>query len=176
MTTIISRYNRTFALLSVLTFIVSSTVFSFGLIFYKLGVTEFNLSPSFVFLLVGIAIIFDFVVVDLIKKNSPDKTIWLQKYYDVWFVRYTFAFLYSSLAFFMIDGLLTESYSAKITLVSLIFSILFTIYALVKAREVAIIFVVLASIYFVVVGLAQIPISIAIIVAALIIGIAIHKQ
>jgi hypothetical protein len=150
--------------------------FSVSFLLWKFGVTDSNLSGMLAYIGAFIGFIVDSYLFNYYDKNIEIKYP-LQKYWAKWYVRYSFSLLYVSIAIALFMGWSSGSVNGKAyIIVNPVIASLFGIIAIVKSYELALGLITIAMFYLLYIGVTALPVSIAIILGAVIIAWAVRAK
>lgn len=158
------------------TLCLASVWFSVSFLLWDFGLTDSNVAGMLVYFGAFIGFIVDSLLFNYYDKNIEIKYP-LQKHWVKWYVRYSFSLLYASIAIALFFSWSSGSVSGKAyLLVNPVVATLFGIFAIVRSYELALGLIILGILYFLYLGVTALPVSIAIILGALIIAWAVRAK
>jgi len=169
-------YSESIARLVTAILCLTSVWFSILFLLWKFEVTDSNSSGVLVYLGALIGFFVDSYLFNYYDKSVEIKYP-LQKYWIKWYVRYSFSLLYVSIAISLFITWSSGSVNGKaFLLVNPVVASLFGVFAIVRSYELSFGLILIGMLYLLYIGVTALPVSIAIIVGALIIAWAVRSK
>ncbi len=169
-------YSEPIARLVTAILCLTSVWFSVSFLLWKFEVTESNLAGMLVYFGAFIGFIVDSHLFNYYDKSVEIKYP-IQEHWVKWYVRYSFSLLYVSIAIALFIAWSSGTVNGKAyILVNPVVASLFGIFAILRSYELALGLIVIGMFYLLYIGVTALPVSIAIILGALIIAWAVRSK